>query len=437
MKTISVLGRTLETEFLGELGDASVADNVVVHPKTNGIQKRDVNGPSEIAWNFHSSGGSRGIYVQYSSDEELPCELVVNGSTVQSKALFESTHSLKLVDWRFQCSVDLPSGETTLAIRSSGRLPHIRAIALADAPDPPQAAVDDYFALLDDERTSETLKAPLKIRPDSFAELLKLAGRLAADDAAVRKLGKIANLAVLAAQNHTFNGQAAIPWGGPLNGQRFRQRMFERLMRLGSDAIVETGTYLGTSTAFFARHGVPVHSCELRDEFMAAALSQVSAFDNVTLYLMDSRAFLRELAGDCRFEAKRPFFYLDAHWYDDLPLADEIRIIQERWAEHIIMVDDFQVPAAGYNFDRYANGLELTLDHLQREGVDLSQTAVLFPTASHTAETSARRGTLVLVSLDLYERDLRNERSMFRYVSEGEQARQSPQNEMLASASES
>jgi len=100
-------------------------------------------------------------------------------------------------------------------------------------------------------------------------------------------------------------------------------------------------------------------------------------------------------------------------------------------------VDDFQVPAAGYNFDRYANGLELTLDHLQREGVDLSQTAVLFPTASHTAETSARRGTLVLVSLDLYERDLRNERSMFRYVSEGEQARQSPQNEMLASASES
>lgn len=418
MTSISVLGQTFTPEFLGGFQDASSSENIALSPKTNAIQPSDTTLPSEIAWTFQSAGGERGLYVQYSSGGELPCELLVNGNPVQSKALFESTHGLNLVDWRYQCTVDLPEGETTIAIRSAGLLPHIQAVAVGEPPRQPQASVDDYFKRLFSERTSKTPKRTFKIQSGNFSGLMKLAGTLAADGASVRKLGKIAQLAVKTARDHAMNGQAAIPWGGPLNGQRYRQYVFERLMQLGCDAIVETGTYLGTSTAFFARHGLPVHTCELRDEYFAAALFQLSGFDNVTQYLMDSRAFVAELAADRSIDYKRPFFYLDAHWYDDLPLSDEIKIIRERWDEYFVMVDDFCVPEANYKFDRYANGLELTLAHLEKEGVDLSEIAILFPTATPTAETNARRGTLVLTPVHVYERFLRNERSLFRYLPE-------------------
>ena len=422
MTSISVLGQTFTPEFLGGFDNASSSENVTLSPKTKGIQKSDAKAPAEVAWTFESAGGQRGLYAQYSSGSELPCELFVNGELVQRNALFESTHNVKLIDWRYQCSVDLPAGETTIAIRSAGAFPHIQALAVGYVPRQPQASVDDYFNLLTAERSSETTLRPFKVQSDSFAGLLKLAGTLASDGAAVRKLGKIAQLAVKAAREHAMNGQAAIPWGGPLNGQRYRQFVMERLMQSGCDAIIETGTYLGTSTAFFARHGLPVHTCELRDEYFAAALFQLSGFDNVSQYLMDSRAFLTELAADRSLDYQRPYFYLDAHWYDDLPLSDEIKIIRERWDEYFIMVDDFCVPEANYNFDRYPNGLELTLAHLDKEGVDLSDIAILFPTATHTAETSARRGTLVLTPVKVYERFLKNERSLFRYLPEKAEA---------------
>jgi hypothetical protein len=435
MKSISILGKTFTPEFRAELGNASVVSNIVRSARTMGLETEH-EGAAEIGWTFESAGGERGIYVQYSSERETPCELVVNGLTVQKNALFEVTHGLELVDWRYQCTVPLRAGENTLAIRSSGGLPCMYAVVIGDPPEMPQASVDDYFALLSQERLSEELKSPLVLKPESFSGLLKLAGTFAWDDAAIRKLAKIAHRAVRSVPNYAFNGQATIPWGGPLNGQRFRQLIFERLMRLGCDAIVETGTYLGTSTAFFARQGLPVHSCELRDEFLAAALLQLTAFDNISLYLMDSRAFLSHLSNDRRYDYKRPFFYLDAHWYEDLPLADEIRIIQGRWAEHIIMVDDFKVPEAGYTYDEYPNGLELTLDHLERKGVDLSQTAILFPTAYHKAETSTRRGTLVLMPMSLYQDRFRDERTMFRFVPARGEMRDIHERAALASASE-
>ena len=419
MTSLSIFGETITPEFSGSFENASEIINVTLDERAKFIKKVSQTEKCGIDWQFESAGGRRGIYFQYASSQEIPCQLLVNDEVVQSHALFEKTHTNKLVDWRYQCTVDLPAGVNKIGLRSLRSIPRIYALAVADEPSQPHASVDDYYDLLAQERSSETLKSPLKVRPSDFAGLLRQAGRLAGDDASIKKLASIASLAVTSAQDHVMNGQAAIPWGGPLNGQRYRQYVMERLMRVGSDAIVETGTFLGTSTAFFARHGVPVHSCELREEFLAAALFQLTGFDNVSLYLMDSRAFLRELAADQSLDFKRPFFYLDAHWYDDLPLADEIKIIRERWPEYFVMVDDFYVPEAGYNFDRYANGLELTLDHLEREGVDLSETAVLFPTAASTAETSAKRGTLVLTPLHVYERDLRSERSLFRYVPKG------------------
>ncbi len=49
-------------------------------------------------------------------------------------------------------------------------------------------------------------------------------------------------------------------------------------------------------------------------------------------------------------------FYLDAHWYDYMPLPDEIRIIAEQCERAIIVVDDVFVESdPRFGYDEYAN----------------------------------------------------------------------------------
>lgn len=53
-------------------------------------------------------------------------------------------------------------------------------------------------------------------------------------------------------------------WGGPFNGQKFRQRIFfDLLYYFPIKAIVETGTFHGTTTALFAATSLPVYTVEI------------------------------------------------------------------------------------------------------------------------------------------------------------------------------
>jgi hypothetical protein len=51
-------------------------------------------------------------------------------------------------------------------------------------------------------------------------------------------------------------------WGGPFNGQVFRRRIFDALRDMNFAAILETGTYLGTSAEYFEATGLPVFTVE-------------------------------------------------------------------------------------------------------------------------------------------------------------------------------
>src|SRR5437870_898363 len=67
------------------------------------------------------------------------------------------------------------------------------------------------------------------------------------------------------------------PFGGPLNSQSFRQRIYSDIMsRLEFKAIVETGTFRGTTTEFFAKSGLPVYSVEIDTRAHGFALQRLS-----------------------------------------------------------------------------------------------------------------------------------------------------------------
>ena len=185
-------------------------------------------------------------------------------------------------------------------------------------------------------------------------------------------------------------------WGGPFNGQRCRQTMFEQLVScLGFSAIVETGTFRGSTTQFMAdRADVPLFSCELSQRFFYFAKMRLAALKNVRLFCQDSRTFLSAILPGGAVPGPA-FFYLDAHWNQDLPLWDEIKIIFGARIDAVVMVDDFRVPGdIGFGYDDYGPGKCLSVLNLRPNLT--SEIDLFFPRYPSAAESGAKRGVVVL-----------------------------------------
>lgn len=186
-------------------------------------------------------------------------------------------------------------------------------------------------------------------------------------------------------------------WGGPFNGQAFRQRLFAELCsRVQFAAIVETGTYRGATTTYLRQAArVPVHSFESAPRNYGFARARLLLTRGVHLHRTDSRAGLEWLATARALPPGPVFFYLDAHWKDDLPLSEELDLAFAHWPQAVVMIDDFAVPDdPWYGFDDYGQRKALTLAYLGRRAAP--PMAVWFPACASSAETGERRGCVVL-----------------------------------------
>jgi len=190
-------------------------------------------------------------------------------------------------------------------------------------------------------------------------------------------------------------------WGGPMNGQRWRCLLFSELVqKMAPKAIVETGTYLGTTTEWLAAFQLPIFTCEADPENYGFAKARLEATPNVTVVQADSRAFLRQLLHGS-IGVGPNLFYLDAHWNDDLPLAEELEIIFGGRTDSIVMIDDFQVAGdAGYGFDDYGDGKALTSAYISGS-VERFNLNVHYPATPSKGETGALRGCVVLAQTRL------------------------------------
>ena len=188
-------------------------------------------------------------------------------------------------------------------------------------------------------------------------------------------------------------------WGGPFNGQSQRRHIFEAILALlRPSAIIETGTYLGTTTEFMAQAGVPVYTIEANRRNYGFSLARLRRKPNVMLRLGDSRGELRALfEGPLRCESDEVLFaYLDAHWNAELPLAEELEIIFSRCPAAIVMVDDFQVPFdPGYGYDDYGPRKALIVSYIA-PAVSRHQLHTFYPSTPSVTESGLRRGCVVL-----------------------------------------
>lgn len=199
--------------------------------------------------------------------------------------------------------------------------------------------------------------------------------------------------------DYFLNRKSADAWG-PLNGQQVRQSVYAEIVkRVGFQTIVETGTYRGTTTAYFAKTGLPVYTVEIHPRCFAYSALRFRNHESVRVYEGNSPDFLTQLARQPDLTHARTFFYLDAHVQDSsryhrAPLVEELDIIFSHWDESVVMIDDFQVPGTAYSFDDWGPGRNLCVDcfePLKHYGL-----VTFFPVADVTSETGAKRGWAVV-----------------------------------------
>jgi hypothetical protein len=117
--------------------------------------------------------------------------------------------------------------------------------------------------------------------------------------------------------------------------------------RYKCDAIVETGCNMGDTTAYLAVQysRLAIVTCDVKPAYVEMARRRTAPYRNVTVEHADSREVLKKHKG--RFE--RPFYYLDAHWYEDWPLKGELELIERG----VVMIDDFDIGHPRFGFDEY------------------------------------------------------------------------------------
>jgi hypothetical protein len=166
---------------------------------------------------------------------------------------------------------------------------------------------------------------------------------------------------------------------------------------LNPAAVVETGTFRGITAEWLAEnYSGPVLTCEKEKLYYLQAKARLGRLPNISLYLQDSRRFLREIVPTFPDRASL-MFYLDAHWELDLPLKEELQIIFASHLDAVVLIDDFKVPDdSGYSFDNYGPGKSLELELL--DGVIPSGSRIFFPSLRSGEETGAARGCCVIAT---------------------------------------
>jgi hypothetical protein len=204
------------------------------------------------------------------------------------------------------------------------------------------------------------------------------------------------------------------------NGQQHRQRIFLDLVRaISFQKIYETGTFFGDTSGFMKMNApCPVRTCDASPIFQSVAISRLKGIDEIEFTLGDSRNFLREkLSQDSSATLPAPlFFYLDAHWHEDLPLEEELALIWSRCSRSVVMIDDFAVPGdEGYSYDNYGSGKSLDLQTFG-QCFQAHKVSLFYPSLHSSQETGGRRGCVVLSVCDEFTEQLRKLPSLREYL---------------------
>lgn len=191
-------------------------------------------------------------------------------------------------------------------------------------------------------------------------------------------------------------------WGGAFNGQGNRIAIFDELNAIYRfRRAFESGTYRGTTASFLASAiGGRVWTAEIDPWSFGFCQARFLLDRRIKTIFGDSRQALPRVMP--RLRTQEPsFFYLDAHWGEELPLRREIETILAEAARAVVMIDDCQVEGdSGYGYDDYGTARAITLDYIRAASRRFGP-RLFFPRLAATHETGERRGCAILLGADV------------------------------------
>jgi len=154
----------------------------------------------------------------------------------------------------------------------------------------------------------------------------------------------------LAANKQGFEGDTFIP-----------ERIKELIAKHGIKYIIETGTYHGFTTRRFAEMVDHVTTVESNRSFYEIARETLKDCTNVNMVKGNSGNCLTLYTND-----QPTLFYLDAHWYKECPLLDELTLIAIAKIRPVICIHDWKVPARDFGYDKFPDGTPFSLPAIRK-----------------------------------------------------------------------
>jgi hypothetical protein len=119
----------------------------------------------------------------------------------------------------------------------------------------------------------------------------------------------------------------------------------------GIEDFIETGTFLGGTSAWAAGHFARVVTVEAAPKLHAEAQRRHGHLNNIEFILGDSREGMARVVPAL---ARPALFWLDGHWScedtagegDECPLAAELEILARSPLQHFVLIDDARLFAA-------------------------------------------------------------------------------------------
>ena len=184
----------------------------------------------------------------------------------------------------------------------------------------------------------------------------------------------------------------------PLNCQYKRLEFFFNLLRIVKPTVlIETGTYLGSSTILFAQFVNKIYTIESQQKYFD--LSQKRFLNlkltNVEGILGNSESSLELILKEISPDSKQILVaYLDAHWYEQIPTTQELSQLDEWGGPFIALIDDFKVEDdSGYNYDEY-DSVTVGLNLIPKS----KELLLFYPNIQSKLEGGARRGLGIVLN---------------------------------------
>ena len=134
----------------------------------------------------------------------------------------------------------------------------------------------------------------------------------------------------------------------PFNEDSYMEKEFLSIKdKYKIDVVVETGTYHGVTTEWFAKNFSLVHTTEINDEYYETAMNRFKSsgcIKNIVAWKGDSSSLIQNIISQIDNSGKKAAFFLDAHWYKN-PLLDELSSIARlKYTPSVICIHDMMNP---------------------------------------------------------------------------------------------